>query len=357
MKVIKLTKANFGEVVKQACDVLAKGGLVVYPTETCYGLGADATNANAVAKLLKYKRRREGKPLSVLVAGKSEAQQYVDLNKSAGNLYKRFLPGPVTVVSYMRKGKLADGVASELGTVGIRISSHPVAQALAKSYGKPITATSANASWKKKPYSVEDILSPLSEVQKNKLDLVIDARELPQNETSTVVDTTLVGDMVLRAGSIQVGSEKIVSHSPEETRAIAMRLALKHWNEMRKTGLVLALSGELGAGKTIFAQGIGEFLGVESKVVSPSYTLVHEYQFEKNGVKGMFFHLDPWRLGSVEELLSVGLEKMFVPNTIVVIEWASKYLDKLREVSKVSGVRLVEVGIKGVGEGTRELSF
>jgi tRNA threonylcarbamoyladenosine biosynthesis protein TsaE len=126
---------------------------------------------------------------------------------------------------------------------------------------------------------------------------------------------------------------------------------------MRKTGLVLALSGELGAGKTIFAQGIGEFLGVESKVVSPSYTLVHEYQFEKNGVKGMFFHLDPWRLGSVEELLSVGLEKMFVPNTIVVIEWASKYLDKLREVSKVSGVRLVEVGIKGVGEGTRELSF
>ncbi|MDP4030857.1 MAG: Sua5/YciO/YrdC/YwlC family protein, partial [Patescibacteria group bacterium] len=98
--------------LNQAAKVLRAGGLIIYPTETCYGAGVDATNQAAVDKLLRYKTRREGRPLSVAVSDKTMASKYVKLNTSAINLYKNFLPGPLTVVSAGRH-KLAKGVESE----------------------------------------------------------------------------------------------------------------------------------------------------------------------------------------------------------------------------------------------------
>jgi len=163
MTILSLEEKTEQNIIKQAVKILESGGLIVYPTETCYGLAADATNQEAIDKLLSYKRRREGKPLSVLVDSKKTANKYVEINESASRLYDRFLPGPMTVISKVKPSKLANGVVSELGTLGIRISSYPFAMALAKAYGKPITATSANASWQKKPYSVQDILKPLNE--------------------------------------------------------------------------------------------------------------------------------------------------------------------------------------------------
>ena len=106
------------ESAEIAVKILRNGGLVVYPTETLYGIGADATNQKAVDKLTKYKNRPFGKPYSIAVVNKEMAEKYVDLNNTAKDFYKRFLPGPLTVIS---KGKhvLAKGVESEEGTLGI----------------------------------------------------------------------------------------------------------------------------------------------------------------------------------------------------------------------------------------------
>ena len=363
MKIVSiLDKSNYKSALKEASYVLSNGGLVVYPTETCYGLGADALNQRGVDKLLSYKRRREGKPLSILVQDQDEASRYVDVNESAARMYERFLPGPVTVVSYVKKDTgaiIANGVASELGTIGIRISSHPFAMQLAQSYPNPITATSANASWKKKPYSVDDILSPLSNRQKETIDLILDAGNLPKRESSTVVDTTLVGGMVLRSGDLKMEGvgEEIVTKSPDETQDLARRLMLKYWNDLRKRGLVFALAGDLGVGKTVFAQGVGSFLEIVQPIVSPSYTLENEYDFIRHGVSGRFYHLDPWRLSTVDELFGLGFEKMLAVNHVVVIEWANKFRKEVEDLCNEKKVKLVVLSIEDQGDNNRLIRF
>lgn len=355
MKTIKLDN-NIEEVIDLACQVLAGGGLVVYPTETCYGLGVDVSNSRAVAKLLSYKRRREGKPLSVLVSDQKMAEKYVELNQSARNFYNRFLPGPVTVVS-KSKAKVVREVESEMGTLGIRISSHKLAMEMVKKYGKAITATSANPSYKRKPYNIEVLCSTLSEKQKEKLDLIIDAGILPKNESSTVVDTTLLGDMVLRKGAINLGKDRFetISKNEEETKKIAETLVLKYWNSLRKKGLVLALFGDLGVGKTVFAKGVGKYLKIAEEIVSPSYNLANEYEWKRNEVSGKFYHLDPWRMASFADFLKIGFEEMLEGNNLVLIEWASKYEKEIEEDCKKRKVKLVKVFIEEIEERERKI--
>lgn len=357
MMIIKLTNKNTKTAIKEAIRVLESGGLVIYPTETCYGLAADATNQKAVDKLLSYKRRREGKPLSILVADQKMAEKYVDLNDSAKRFYERFLPGPVTVISKSR-GCLAKGVQSEIGTLGIRISSNSFAMELVSTFGKPVTATSANASWQKKPYSIDDILKPLSLKQKDKLDLIIDAGQLPKTKSSTVVDTTLIEGMVLRRGEIDLGEKavELVSESEEQTKNLAKTLILKHWNSLRKKGLVIGLVGDLGVGKTIFAKGIGSFLHITSEITSPSYNLVNEYEYDRNGVSGMFYHLDPWRLESFEQLEKIGLSQMIQKNNVIVIEWASKFMPELENYCHKKSVQLIKVIFEDLGESKRKIN-
>src|SRR5664280_1336967 len=107
---------NDETAIQKAVDVLKNGGLVIYPTETLYGIGADATNPEAIKKLTEYKNRPFGKPYSIAVTSQRMAGEYVDLNQTAKNLYKEFLPGPLTVIS-KGKHKVAPGVESEDGTL------------------------------------------------------------------------------------------------------------------------------------------------------------------------------------------------------------------------------------------------
>ena len=137
MKIVHLSTTPAREVITAAISTLKSGGLVVYPTETTYGIGADATNQKAVDKLLQYKKRREGKPLSIAVFDQSMAEIYVELNAAAKKVYTTFLPGPITVVS-KSKGNVAKGVTSETGALGIRIPNYPLILQLIKAYGKPI---------------------------------------------------------------------------------------------------------------------------------------------------------------------------------------------------------------------------
>jgi L-threonylcarbamoyladenylate synthase len=353
VKLLKSNHDNLVEINNQAKKILSSGGLVIFPTETVYGAGVDATNPQAVEKLLAYKARREGKPLSIAVTDQAMAEKYVELNEQARALYRQFLPGPVTVVSKIKTpvqmspgdqrlddqfssqfgdSPIAPGVASEFGTLGVRIPDHPLIIELVRQLGRPITATSANASDQKRPYSIQDIMDGLSEKQKSLIDLVIDAGTLPPNKPSTVIDTTLSTPVTLRAGSLSEQDERYAdrpelilnSSSEQETKSIAARLLLKHWNDVRNHGLVIGLDGALGVGKTIFAKGVAEFLQIEENITSPTYTYIEEYPYTRHQTSGTFYHLDMWKVESEEEFERLEVEQLLGPGNVIVIEWFSQ---------------------------------
>jgi L-threonylcarbamoyladenylate synthase len=329
-RAINTTTTSKENLVNAAVSVLAAGGLLIFPTETTYGAGVDATNQAAVDKLLAYKSRREGKPLSIAVTDLAMAEQYVEVNDQAKKLYQRFLPGPVTVVS-KSLGQVATGVESEFGTLGVRIPNYELVLEIVKALGRPVTATSANGSGEKRPYTVQDIYDGLSDKQLSLIDLVINAGQLPPNPPSTVIDTTLSTPVVFRQGEINLEVTKdstdpnstltLTSNSEAETRDIAKRLILKHWNEVKDTGLVIGLDGSLGVGKTIFTKGIAEFLQISETITSPTYTYIEEYDYNRHGVTGKLYHLDLWKIESAEELARLEIGELLKPNNVVVIEW------------------------------------
>lgn len=480
MKRLKISQETKNTIIQTAVEVLERGGLVIFPTETTYGAGVDATNPEAIKKLLEYKARREGKPLSIAVTNLEMAKEYVAVNTQARNLYHQFLPGPVTVIS-QGLGKVAPGVESEFGTLGVRIPDYQLILEIVRKLGRPMTATSANPSDGARPYDLDKLLPTLSNNQTKMIDLILDAGHLPHNPPSTVIDTTLSTPITMRQGEIKLSTnasanaqkadvttrhttsqksgmssnnkqsginyastKKIVnftkavndfantsrlddttksasrhstqgipdsadtrqsvvmtelpdnfpsqnspdfapdswsedavgsttsvnnfpisekanfnpqlrqlqiilpttsstddsetrltdnsnidatssyllnSSSPEETMGIAGRIVLKHWNDVRKTGLIIGLNGPLGAGKTVFAQGVAKFLGISQQLVSPTYTYIEEYQFTRHQTNGMLYHLDMWKVDSQEVFNRLDFISLLQPKNIVIVEW------------------------------------
>ncbi len=320
MKIIRENE----DTASEAVEVLKRGGLVIYPTETTYGIGADATNPKAVKKLNKYKKRPFGKPYSIAVADQKMAQGYVELNESVGNLYKQFLPGPVTVISN-GKHKVAPGVESETGTLGIRIPDYKLVIDIVKGLGKPITATSANASYQKRPYKLDDIFENISPAQKELVDLAIDAGELPHNEPSTVIDTTMEGLAVLRQGEIKLENKnEVLSRSEDNTQNIAKELFQKYEKYLGKRPLIFALEGPMGVGKTQFTKGLGRAMGIKEEIVSPTFSLILEYP--------RLSHFDAWRLQNSSELETLGFVKMLEDrNMVIAIEWADRVINAIKK--------------------------
>ncbi len=335
--------------IAQACSVLAAGGLIIFPTETTYGAGVDATNPAAVQKLLAYKSRREGKPLSIAVKDQAMAELYVELNDQARALYTQFLPGPLTVISRALPDATAPGVASEFGTLGVRIPAYPLILDLVAAYGKPLTATSANASGKARPYNIDACLAELSGKQRAQIDLILDAGELPPNPPSTVIDTTLSTPVTFRSGELQVQVTQpqtvLLSHSTAETQAIAGKFLLKHWNAIRTTGLVVGLDGDLGVGKTVFTQGAAQFLGISERLTSPTYSYIEEYLYERHGAKGTLYHLDLWKISTADELQRLEIRTLLKPNSLVMIEWFAPFATELTTLANQTGLPVLRVEI------------
>lgn len=301
--------------IRQVVQVLTNDGMIVYPTETVYGLGVDATNLKAVEKLTKYKNRPLGKPYSIAVADQEMAEAYVELNPTAIGLYKKFLPGPMTIISKGRH-RVAAGIESETGGLGIRISSYKLVNKIVKALGRPITATSANKSYGKRPYKISDL-------DLDKFDLVIDAGELPKNEPSTVVDTTADDAITLRQGDIVISSELMVhSRSEEETRNIGKELWQKYEKFFGQKTIVFALEGPMGVGKTQFTKGLAKAMGIEETITSPTFSLEEQY--------GKLHHIDVWRIKDVFELEALGLTEMITGRSVVVIEWADRVHELIR---------------------------
>ena len=348
---------NRQQAILKAIDTLQNGGLIIYPTETCYGLGGDATNPKALAKLLSYKKYRGSKPISIAVSDKQMASEYVELNEMANNLYDNYLPGPITVIS-MSKGVLTSPVVSPRGAVGVRIPAYPFTQELIARYGKPITATSANVSYRSTPYSIDKLVKDLPKKSLELIDLFLDAGQLPPNPPSTVLDTTMNELSVLRQGSIQfanalVKNKKIFARetkSPQETISLAKEFSDKYL----KNGIpsVVALSGELGAGKTQFTKGIGQSLGVEGIVNSPTYTIINEYKYDGK----ILAHMDTWRLEK-GELEKSGLIENLEAGNIVAIEWADKFFEEISALCDNMDIPMYKVVIKHVSEQERSIEI
>ncbi len=169
--------------IAAAADAIDRGDLVVYPTETVYGLGADASDSTAVERVFRVKGRSREKPLSIGVPDAERATEYARLSDRDREFIDRFLPGPVTVVCE-RRPTLPPGLTAGRDRVGIRIPDHEVALALLEATS-PITATSANRSG---TGSVTDPAALASEVREA-VAVVLDDGRTPGTE-STVVDPT-----------------------------------------------------------------------------------------------------------------------------------------------------------------------
>jgi len=195
-----------------AANWLGQGGLLAYPTETVWGLAADAMSTQSLARLQQWKGRGPGDPISVLVSGADAASELgFELDSRAALLAERFWPGPLTLVVRSQLS-LAPGIAREDGAVGLRCSSHPLAVALARRVVQagigPITATSLNRSGSEPARTRQDALSlchvgeDASQAPEQPRVIAVEGAEAGGDEASSVVDLSGAEPRVLRWGAI-----------------------------------------------------------------------------------------------------------------------------------------------------------
>lgn len=194
-----------GEAIAEAVELILAGEAVAMPTETVYGLAADATNAEAVARIYEAKGRPSFNPLIVHVPDLASAELIGELNDQARDLAQLHWPGPLTLVVPLRPDAgIASIVTAGLPTVGIRVPAHPAMQALLRAVGGPLAAPSANASGSISPTRAEHVMKSLA----GRIPLVIDAGPTQRGLESTIVAAT--GDVLrlLRPGPIDVDAER-----------------------------------------------------------------------------------------------------------------------------------------------------
>lgn len=196
MKEFKVSPENpQAEIIEIAAKVLEVGGIVVYPTETVYGIGANILEPNAIQRVFEVKQRSADKPSSIAFRDIKAAEKYVQFSGAARKLAEKFLPGPLTIIL---NTKLA--VSQMLGgeKVGVRIPANEVARALLERVKFPITSTSANVSGQESASNIQDAIRQLGD----KVDVFLDAGPCKLSKPSTIVDMSDGNFEVLREGAI-----------------------------------------------------------------------------------------------------------------------------------------------------------
>lgn len=199
-----------GASLSLAVSLLRQGEIVAFPTETYYGLAVDPDCASAVEKLFMVKNRQEHKPLLLLIEKKEQLDNIVrDVPPAYWPLMKKYWPGPLTLV-FQAKANVNLKVTGNTGTVGVRISPHPVAQELVRLMGKPITATSANISGQPPARSAQEVVEMLG----NKIAYIVDGGQAAAGLCSTIVGVHNSQLSLIRRGQIDLpellrGKEKL----------------------------------------------------------------------------------------------------------------------------------------------------
>lgn len=208
-RIFQIEGSNFDEIIHEAACIIKQGGTVAFPTETVYGLGADAMNPEAVRKIFLAKGRPQDNPLIVHIA---DTEQLVllarEVSDSARHLMNAFWPGPLTLI-FRRRDIVPDVTTCGLDTVAVRMPDEPVALALIRQAGTPIAAPSANLSGRPSPTTAEHVIADLS----GRIDAVIDGGAVRVGVESTVLDMTPDIPVLLRPG--EVSAEQIRAYMGE----------------------------------------------------------------------------------------------------------------------------------------------
>ena len=180
------------DLIGEAIEIMAGGGVILYPTDTVYGLGANIFNNDAVERIYEIKKRDQSKPLSVLVQNTESLELIADLNRGSREIINKWLPGPFTFI--LNKKNVVSPYVSASSKVGVRIPDYKIARALASLF--PITTTSANLTNECTLSNPQDILKQIG----NDIDLVIDVGDLGAAKPSTVIDLSSSKPTLVRNG-------------------------------------------------------------------------------------------------------------------------------------------------------------
>jgi L-threonylcarbamoyladenylate synthase len=188
-----------GEVeLNKAASIIRSGGVVAFPTESFYGLGVSAWDEKAIQRLFAIKKRQENQPILLLISTSSLLNQYVNhIPDIATQIMETFWPGGLTLI-FEANPDIPHMLTSGTGKIGLRLSSHPLATALARAVGTPITGTSANISGQAACSSAEEVRHSLG----SRIDFVLDGGETEGGKGSTVLDITVDPPVILREGMV-----------------------------------------------------------------------------------------------------------------------------------------------------------
>jgi len=198
-----ILKAN-PQGIQKAARIILQGGVIAFPTETFYGLAADARNEAAVKKIFQVKDRGEGKPILLLVAARGWLTGLAqEVNAQAERLMEEFWPGPLTLV-FRASPYVSPLLTANTGKIGIRHSPHPVTQALVQAVGRPVTGTSANLSRRPSASTAQEVLHSIGEG----LDAILDGGKTSGGPGSTVLDVSGPSPQMIREGMLSLDELK-----------------------------------------------------------------------------------------------------------------------------------------------------
>lgn len=351
MQHYKLNDMPLGELVRKVAECLDQDGLVIFPSDTVYGALVKSNSIVAVDRLISFKERPPGKPISVFVSGFDMMKDIVELDAAAEQKIKPFLPGSYTVV-LPAKHVLDSRLESETGTLGVRyITFEPVVE-LMKTVSYPVTATSANLAGKGPHYSVDALLKTLPNSKKDAISMIVDAGPLPRNKPSTVVDLSTDSVKVLRLGDRGIPAKEYQTRSSEETQQKAEEILTSVLSTSKARRIVFLLKGDLGAGKTQFVKGVGSALAVEEDIISPTFVIWYEYKTKDQRIP-LLYHFDLYNIESEEEFQHLGIEEIAEKPGVLCIEWGERMGNQYDLFTKNAETYLVE--ITGSGEDPRSI--
>jgi len=202
-EIIKLDKGRISEAFARCVDVIKAGGVIAYPTDTFYGLGADPRSRRAVNKVFEIKGRGADQPILLLLHDCAEVTAWTTaVTPSAERLMDRFWPGPLTLV-FTARSDIFPELTGRTGTIGLRVPGNELTRALLGQAGNALTGTSANRSGSPSPRTLDEVMRDLG----SRVDLVLDGGVSAADRPSTVVDVTAEPPRIIRMGAVDVSAE------------------------------------------------------------------------------------------------------------------------------------------------------